>query len=70
MNHDSCPECIAKAKLRNRDMDGMKIKAKKDAVKDQESKAICWNAAEGLYITSAVAAIRARAIIRAVVSFL
>lgn len=58
MTYNTCSTCVDEAKERNRDMDTILIKAKKQAIEDTKVKAICMDEATGLFIANAEDAIR------------
>lgn len=56
----SCGGCIQEAILKNKEMDDLLIKAKKQAIEDKESKAICYDEIQGYFITGSFTAIDQR----------
>lgn len=63
-----CKDCVAKAKLRNRDMAGMLEKAKTMAIEEKKPKAICWEPIQGLFIADPATAIAGHFQIKHIVS--
>lgn len=67
----SCTDCADKAKEMNREMNGMLLKAKAQAIEEKKPKAICLDQVEGkLFITDARIAIEQRFKIESVLSHL
>lgn len=54
----SCHGCVQEAAERNREMNDLLIKAKKQAIEEKEPKAICYEPLQGHFITGAHVAYR------------
>jgi len=68
MNTNVCDTCSDAAKERNRSMDELRVNAKKMAVDEKKSKAICFEETTGLFIADAQTAISERYYIKEFIS--